>query len=116
VFDEVELMGDLERPRWPLHPEPRLLERLDTYIRRLAEAYGTGLATFCQYGLGCDAADLNRYAAEPTQELLERLACGTGQSMRRLSNMTVERCHARREVALRWIIRCDPGIVHKGHL
>lgn len=115
MFDEAEVMGDLERPRWPLHPEPRLLERLDTYIRRLAEAYGTGLATFCRYGLHCDAADLDRYANEPTQELLERLSGGTGQSMRRLSSMTVERCRARREVALRWIIRHDPEIVHKGY-
>jgi len=64
----------------------------------------------------CNAADLERYAVEPAQELLERLACGTGRSMRRLSNMTVERCHARGEVALRWIIRRDPEIVHKGHL
>jgi len=116
VFDEAEMLAELPRPRWPLHPEPRLLERLDTYIRRLADAYGTGVSTFCRYGLGCDAGDLDRSAVDPSQALLDRLSSGTGQSTRRLRNMTEARCRARREVALRWIIRCDPEIVHKWHL
>ena len=113
VFDDVELLTDLPYPRWPLHPQPRLLERLDTYIRRLAEAYGVGLATFCRHGLGCDPGDLDRCRVDPPSALLERLSRGTGQSIRRLRNMTDAGCHARMQVALRWIVRCDPEIVHK---
>lgn len=113
VFDEVELMGDLPRPRWPLHPQPRPLERLDTYVRRLADTYGMGVATFCRYGLGCNVGDLDRCADDPPQALLDRLSSGTGQSIRRLRNMTDARCHARTKVAARWVIRCDPEIVHK---
>lgn len=33
------------------HPEPHSLERLGTYIRGLAVAYGVGLATLCRHGL-----------------------------------------------------------------
>nr|WP_239556243.1 MULTISPECIES: TniQ family protein [Sphingomonas] len=106
-------MGDLPRPRWPLHPQPRPLERLDTYVRRLADTYGMGVATFCRYGLGCNVGDLDRCADDPPQALLERLSSGTGQSIRRLRNMTDARCHARTKVAARWVIRCDPEIVHK---
>ena len=116
MFDETELMSDLPHPRWPLHPQPRPLERLETYIRRLADTYGMGVATFCRYGLGCDAGDLGRCADDPPQALLDRLSSGTGQSIRRLRNMTDARCQARTKVALDWVIRCDPGTVHKMHL
>lgn len=113
MFDEIESLAALPHPRWPLHPEPHPLERLDFYIRRLADAYGIGLANFCRHGLGCDAGDLDRCKIDPPQELLERLSRGTGQSIRRLRNMTEARCHARMNVALRWIIRSAPEIVHK---
>lgn len=72
-----------------------------------------GVATFCRYGLGCDAGDLDRCGTDPPQTLLERLSSGTGQSIGRLRNMTDARCCARMKVALRWVIRCDPHIVHK---
>jgi len=113
VLDDVEMLADLPRPRWPLHPEPHSLERLDSYIRRLADAYGISLATFCRHGLGCDPGDLDRCRVDPSQALLERLSRGTGQPIRRLRNMTEARCHVRTNVALRWIIRRDPQIVHK---
>lgn len=116
MFDEAGLMGDLPRPRWPLHPQPRSLERLETYIRRLADTYGMGVATFCRYGLGCDTDDLHRCADDPPQGLIDRLSSGTGQSIRRLRNMTDARCHARAKVAARWAIRCDPEIIHKMRL
>ncbi len=99
--------------RWPLHPTPRSLERLENYIRRLAETYGVSLAAFCRHGLGCTLLDLDRCAHDPPLALLERLSAGTGQPIRRLRNMTDARCHARMSVALRWVIRCDPTIVHK---
>lgn len=113
VFDDVEILADLPQPRWPLHPAPRLLERLENYIRRLADAYGTGVATFCRYGLACELRDLERCAHDPPRLMLERLSAGTGQSIHRLRNMTDARCHARRKVALSWMIRSDPEIVHK---
>jgi len=72
-----------------------------------------GVVTFCRYGLDCNVGDLDRCVDDRPQALLDRLSRGTGQSIRRLRNMTDACCHARTKVAARWVIHCDPEIVHK---
>ena len=114
MFDEAEILAAPPRPRWPLHPAPRPFERLDGYVRRLAECYGTGLATFCHHGLG-DADDVRSLADNPPRRALERLSAGTGLPLHRFRNMTSRRCHARLMIEVRRLLREHPEIVQKGH-
>ena len=114
MFDDAEILPDLPLPRWPLHPSPRSFERLETYVRRLAETYGVGFATFCRHGLGGEAGEIGLLDNRPGPVMLERLSAGTGLPIRRFTNMTSERCHARVAVALRWIVRHNPELVQKG--
>lgn len=113
MFDDAEILPPLPPPRWPLHPAPRPFERLDGYVRRLAECYGTGLATFCRYGLG-DAGDLRELADGPPRRALERLSSGTGVPIHRLRNMTSRRCHARLMIEVRRFLREHPELVPQG--
>lgn len=114
MFDDAEILPDLPHPRWPLHPTPRSFERLETYVRRLAETYNMGFATFCRHGLGGNPDEIGLLDDRPASAMLERLSMGTGLPIRRFRNMTIERCHARVAVALRWIVRHNPELVHKG--
>lgn len=114
VFDDAEILPDLPLPRWPLHPTPLRFERLDTYVRRLAETYGTGFRTFCRQALGGDADEIGLLVGQPAPLMLARLSAGTGLSVRRFQNMTRERYHARVSAAFRWIVRHNPELVHKG--
>lgn len=113
VFDEIEPFDPVPPARWPLHPTPRLLERLDFYVARLAKAYGMGLATFCRHALQCEIGDIDRCRHAPPEHLLVRLSHGTGLPIRRFRNMTEYRVNLRREVGLRWMLRCDPDLVQK---
>lgn len=113
MFDDAEILTALPHPRWPLHPAPRPFERLDGYVRRLAECYGIGLATFCRHGLG-DAGDVGSLADGPPRRALERLSAGTGVPVRHLRNMTTRRCHARLMIEVRRLVREHPEIVHQG--
>jgi hypothetical protein len=72
--------------RWPLHPKPRDWENLETWVRRIAAAYGVSYDTFLRHALdrtGRGARNLDQ-ACEAT---LERLAEGTGVSLERLRGM-----------------------------
>lgn len=113
MFDDAEILTARPQPRWPLHPAPRRLKRLDGYVRRLADCYGTGLATFCRHGLG-DAGDVRHLADGPPRRALERLSAGTGVPVHRLRNMTSRRCHARLMIEVRRLVREHPEIVHQG--
>lgn len=113
VFDDAEILPDLPHQRWPLHPKPDSFERLDTYVRRLAESYSIGFATFCRHGLGGDPDEIGLLDDRPAPAMLERLSVGTGLPIRRFKNMTSERYHARVAVAMRWIIRRHPELLHK---
>lgn len=71
---------------WPLHPKPRDWEDLETWVRRIAVAYGVGYDTFLRRALdrtGRGARNLDQ-AGEAT---LERLAEGTGVPLERLRGM-----------------------------
>ena len=114
MFDDAEILPDLPRPRWPLHPAPHSFERLENYVRRLAECYGTTLATFCRYGLGGEVHEVGVLTDTPPLPTLERLSAGTGVPVRHFRNMTSERCHARMTVALRRLVQQHPELVHKG--
>lgn len=113
MFDDAEILATLPCPRWPLHPAPRPFERLDGYVRRLAECYGTGLATFCRHGLG-DAGDVRELADDPPRRALERLSAGTGVPVHRLRNMSSRRCHARLMIEVRRLLREHPELVPQG--
>ncbi len=72
--------------RWPLHPQPRDWEGLETWVRRIAAAYGVSYDTFLRHALGRTgrgARDLE-HASEDT---LQCLAEGTGVSLERLRGM-----------------------------
>ena len=83
-------------------------EQLDTYVRRLAGAYGTGLGTFCRHGLGITLEEWVNFHDDPPAPILERLSVGTGLSLRRLRNMTPRRSYARMMIALRDFVRDYP--------
>jgi hypothetical protein len=94
--------------RWPLHPQPHAYESLNTYARRLAEAYEVRLETFGRRALGIEAEvarDLNR-APRP---VLERLSAGTGVSLDRLESMRGDRLWARLVDELGRILATDEG-------
>ena len=83
-------------PRWPLHPRPRSYERLEWYVRRLAETYGVRYETFCLRVLGIPLKDsVARGFISPTPETLRRLSAGTGLTMEALADMTPTRVWAR---------------------
>ena len=81
-------MAEPSGRRWPLHPRPYRFETLDSWTRRIADAYGTSYPSFCRYGLGVELSELGRLNDDPRPEVLGRLAAGTGLSMRRLRSMT----------------------------
>lgn len=83
-------------------------EQLDTYVRHLAETYGTGLATFCRHGLGVTLEEWATFRDDPPLSVLARLSAGTGLSLRRLRNMTPRRSYARMMIALRDFVRDYP--------
>jgi hypothetical protein len=73
--------------RWPLHPRPSEWEDLETWVRRIAGAYGVSYDAFLLNVLdhtGRGARDLNR----APDEVLARLSAGTGVPIERLSDMT----------------------------
>ena len=70
-------------------------ERLDTFVRRLAGAYGVGVETFCRYGLGITRRQWESGLDDPPAAVLARLSAGSGLSVRRLRNMTARRSYAR---------------------
>ncbi len=72
--------------RWPLHPKPREWEVLETWVRRIAAAYGIGYDTFLRRALGRTGRGA-RYLAEITDVELVRLAVGTGVPIERLYGM-----------------------------
>lgn len=72
--------------RWPLHPQPGEWEGLESYVRRLAQAYGVSYDTFlrCALGrVGPGARDLDKVS----DELLARLSAGTGVPIEQLRGM-----------------------------
>lgn len=73
--------------RWPLHPKPREWEVLETWVRRIAAAYGIGYDTFLRRALGRTGRGA-RYLAEITDVELARLAAGTGVPVGRLHGMS----------------------------
>ena len=78
------------RRRWPLHPCPYPYETLAWYVRRLADQYGVGYATFCWHALGIPVADGEaRSFDSPAPEVLWRLSAGTGIPVAQFEQMTV---------------------------
>jgi hypothetical protein len=83
-------------------------EQLDTYVRRLADAHGVRLGTFCRHGLGITLEEWVSFRDDPPPAVLARLSAGTGLSLRRLRNMTPRRSYARLMIALRDFVRDYP--------
>ena len=80
--------------RWPLHPRPSEWEDLQTWVRRIAEAYGVSYDAFLLNALdhtGRGARDLNK----APDGVIARLSTGTGISIERLQDMTSSRIMAR---------------------
>lgn len=88
------LVGLITNRRWPLHPRPSEWEDLETWVRRIAEAYGVSYDAFLLNALdhtGRGARDLNR----APDGVLARLSVGTGISIQQLQDMTSSRIMAR---------------------
>jgi hypothetical protein len=80
--------------RWPLHPRPSEWEDLETWVRRIAEAYGVSYDAFLLNALdhtGRGARDLNK----APDGVIARLSIGTGISIERVQDMTSSRIMAR---------------------
>jgi hypothetical protein len=89
-----KLVGLITNPRWPLHPRPSEWEDLETWVRRIAEAYGVSYDAFLLNALdhtGRGARDLNK----APDRVIARLSIGTGISIERLQDMTSSRIMAR---------------------
>ena len=86
--------GLMTSRRWPLHPRPSEWEDLETWVRRIAEAYGVSYDAFLLNALdhtGRGARDLNK----APDGVIARLSTGTGISIERLQDMTSSRIMAR---------------------
>jgi hypothetical protein len=80
--------------RWPLHPQPFDWECLETWVRRIAKAYGVSYDAFLLNALGHsggNARDLDR--APPC--VFARLSAGSGIPVERLQAMTYARVMSR---------------------
>jgi hypothetical protein len=89
-----KLVGLITSRRWPLHPPPSEWEDLETWVRRIAEAYGVSYDAFLLNALdhtGRGARDLNK----APDGVIARLSIGTGVSIERLQDMTSSRIMAR---------------------
>jgi hypothetical protein len=108
VFADAEILSAPAQLRWPLHPPPMRFEQLDTYVRRLADAHGARLETFCRYGLGITREEWISFRDDPPPAVLARLSAGTGLSLRHLRNMTPRRSYVRLRIAVRDLVRNHP--------
>ena len=94
--------------RWPLHPHPSEWEDLETWVRRIAEAYGVSYDAFLLNALdrtGRGARDLNNASAD----VLARLSIGTGISIERLLDMTSSRIMVRLVSRTRELLETQEG-------
>ena len=76
--------------RWPLHPQPREWEDLQTWVRRIADMYGVSYDAFLLNALdhtGCGARDLD----QAPLGVLAKLSTGAGVPIERLLDMTTPR-------------------------
>jgi TniQ len=76
--------------RWPLHPRPTDWEDLETWVRRIAEAYGVSYDAFLLNALGHKGPGARDLEHAPV-EVLARLSTGMGVSAERLRDMTSQR-------------------------
>src|ERR1035437_8291056 len=89
-----KLVGLMTSRRWPLHPRPSEWEDLQTWVRRIAEAYGVSYDAFHLNALdhtGRGARDLN----QAPDGFIARLSSGAGNSIERLQDMSSSRVMAR---------------------
>lgn len=87
-------MGPVPDCRWPLHPRPSEWEDRETWVRRIAEAYGVSYDAFLLNALdhtGRGARDLDN----APDDVLAKLSIGTGVSIEQLLDMTSSRVMAR---------------------
>jgi hypothetical protein len=80
--------------RWPLHPQPRDWEGLESWVRRIAAVYGVSYDAFLKHALrrtGRGARDLDRISDAE----LARLSAGTGVSVERMREMNGASIQAR---------------------
>ena len=94
--------------RWPLHPRPSEWEDLETWVRRIAEAYGVSYDAFLLNALeytGRGARDLDQAPAG----VFARLSAGTGIPIARLLDMTSPRVMARMSSRARELLETPEG-------
>lgn len=77
--------------RWPLHPPPYKYETLQCWVERLAAEYGVSLSLFCRQALGITHLEFARAGNNQPDEVLRKLAVGTGVPMQELRDMSLER-------------------------
>jgi hypothetical protein len=73
---------------WPLHPQPGEWEVLETWVRRIAQAYGIGYDAFLRHALGRTGRGA-RHLEDITDAELARLAVGTGIRIECLRGMNI---------------------------
>jgi len=94
--------------RWPLHPQPREWEGLETWVRRIAEAHGVGYDTFLHHApgrTGRGARDLDHL----DDRALERLSAGTGVPIEQLRAMQTGSAMARVTERIQGWLESDEG-------
>lgn len=101
--------------RWPLHPQPREWEGLETWVRRIAAAYGVGYDTFLRRALGRTGPGA-RHLDNASEETLERLAEGTGVSIERLRAMRSGAILARMVERVATLMETEEGRAARDHL
>ncbi len=104
------LVDFITNRRWPLHPRPSEWEDLETWVRRIAEAYGVSYDAFLLNALdhtGRGARDLN----QAPDGVIAKLSTGTGVSIERLRDMTTTRIMARLVSRTRELLETPEGQV-----
>ena len=96
------------RPLWPLHPQPYEWDVLDSWLKRLADAYGVSFRVFCRHALGLSREEMGSLRDKPSEETLRTLEAGTGVSIERLRDMTTLRVIQRCTQALERFMQADP--------
>jgi hypothetical protein len=92
--------------RWPLHPQPREWEGLETWARRVAAAYGMHFAQFVRSGLGRRGPGAWKLDTAPDTDL-GVLSRGTGVPLERVRSMATFEMLRRAAVGPGWMLTAD---------
>lgn len=94
--------------RWPLHPTPWEIDLLTRWVRQIAREYGVSYHAFCQRVLNLGRTEADLLNDDPSEETLQILAMGSGQTLERLRQMTWAGMIKRRNEIIEQAFMDDP--------